>query len=247
MKRRLVHMLLTETGAELRKAFRAPEFIIPTLALPFAFYMLFGIMLSRSAAGAATLLATYGIFAVMGPALFGFGAGGANERELGWLGIKRAAPAPAMTYIGAKLLTTIVFASFALMPIYAAAGFMGDVALARSAWLALLVSHLLAVVPFALLGLAFGFRFGANAAIALSNVAFLSLAVLGGLWFPIQIFPAVMQAIAGWLPSFHLAEVSLAIVGARPDGDTGFHLLVVGILSAVFAVLAGLAWLRQKS
>ncbi len=239
-------VLLTETGAELRKAFRAPEFVAPTLALPFAFYLLFGIMLSRGSAGASTLLATYGVFAVMGPAVFGFGAGVATERERGWLDIKRAAPAPAFSYIGAKLLATVIFAVFALMPIYAAAGFLGDVALTRGGWFGLLLTHLLAVAPFALLGLALGFRFGTNAAIALSNLAFLGLAVLGGLWFPIAFFPAVMQSIAQWLPSFHLAEISLAFVGARPADSGGTHLVVVAAMTAVIAVLAGLAWLRQR-
>ncbi len=239
-------ILLTETGAELRKAFRAPEFVVPTIALPFAFYLLFGVMLSRGPTGAGMLLATYGVFAVMGPAIFGFGAGVANEREKGWLDIKRAAPAPAFSYIGAKLLTTVIFGTFALMPVYAAAGFLGDVALPRSAWLALLLTHLIAVAPFSLLGLALGFRFGANAAIALSNLVFLALAVLGGLWFPIQFFPAVMQSLAQWLPSFHLAEVSLAIVGARPTDGIASHLAVVAAMTAVFAMLAGLAWRRQR-
>ena len=239
-------ILLTETGAELRKTFRAPEFVIPTLALPFGFYLLFGIVLSGGSNAARALLATYGVFAVMGPAIFGFGAGVATERERGWLDVRRAAPAPAYSYIGAKLLMTMLFATFALMPIYAAAGFLGDVALSRSAWLGLFLSHLLAVAPFSLLGLALGFRFGANAAIAFSNLAFLILAVLGGLWFPIAFFPAVMQSLARWLPSFHLAEISLSVVGERSMASTPTHFIIVAVMTGLFALLAGLAWRRQR-
>ncbi len=246
MSSNVLTILLTETGTELRKTFRAPEFVLPTLALPFGFYLLFGIVLSGSSNAAGPLLATYGVFAVMGPAIFGFGAGVATERERGWLDVRRAAPAPGYSYIGAKLLMTLFFATFALMPIYAAAGFLGDVALDRSTWIALFFSHLLAVAPFSLLGLALGFRFGANAAVAFSNLAFLILAVLGGLWFPIAFFPAVLQSIARWLPSFHLAEISLSIAGERSPGNIATHLLAIAAMTALFALLAGLAWRRQR-
>lgn len=241
-----VDVLLAETGAELRKTIRAPEFVIPTLALPVCFYLLFGIMLSRGSA-AESLLATYGVFGVMGPAIFGFGAGVASERERGWLDIKRVSPAPAWSYITAKLLATLVFAVFALLPIYVAAATLGGVALERSAWLGLLVTHLLAVLPFSLLGLALGFRFGANAAIAMSNLCFLSLAVLGGLWFPIALFPTALQNVAFGLPSFHLAEVALSFTGSAADSGTGDNLAMIGIMTAVLAGLAGLAWQGQRT
>ena len=38
--------LLIESGAEVLKALRAPEYVIPTLVLPVAFYSLFGVVLS---------------------------------------------------------------------------------------------------------------------------------------------------------------------------------------------------------
>ena len=64
-----------EAGAEVLKAVRAPEFILPTLLMPCAFYTIFGVVLSSSSDNAAYLLATYGVFAVMAPSIFGFGVG----------------------------------------------------------------------------------------------------------------------------------------------------------------------------
>jgi ABC-2 type transport system permease protein len=246
MASRLATVLAAETGAELTKSLRAPEFILPTLALPTAFYLLFGVMLSQSASAAAHLLATYGVFAVMGPSLFGFGAGVANEREKGWLELKRTAPVPALSFIGARLAATVLFCAMALMPLYAAAGFFGDVALPRSTWTLLLASHLIAAVPFSLLGLAIGFSFGANGAVAVANLAFLGLAVLGGLWFPVSLFPEILQTIAAFLPSYHLAEVSLAIVRPESAGGVRMHALVIATMTVLLAVLAGWCWLRQR-
>lgn len=247
MSARIIDVLAAETGAELLQSLRAPEFVLPTLLLPTVFYMIFGIMMSRGGPEVATfLLATYGVFAVMGPALFGFGAGVASEREKGWLSLKRAAPAPAASFIGAKLISTLVFASLALMPIYAAAGFLGGVSLSRGEWALLLATHLSAVVPFALIGLSLGFSFGANAAIAMANIVFLGLAVLGGLWFPVTMFPGLMQTLALGLPSFHLAQISLSVVDPSRIASPALHLGIAALMTAVFAALAGLAWVRQR-
>lgn len=235
--------LLNETGADLRHSLRAPEFLLPTLILPGAFYLLFGITFGRGGQTAIYLLATYGVFAVMGPSLFGFGAGVASDREKGWLQIKRTLPAPAASFIAARLLTTLVFGCAALLPIYLAAGWLGDVALPRSQWWLLLASHLTAVIPFALIGLCIGLNFGANAAIAVANIVFLALAVLGGLWFPLTMMPQALQQAAQALPSWHLASVSLAVVG-NSDGVIG-HLIFILVLSAVLAAIAMRGWTRQ--
>ena len=244
MARTLPGILAAETGAELTQSFRAPEFVLPTLALPVAFYLFFGVLMSRGAETSAYLLATYGIFAVMGPSLFGFGVGVANERERGWLELKRAAPAPGSTFIGAKLLSTLTFSAIALIPIYAAAAFLGGVVLPRGTWLSLFAVHLSAVLPFALIGLTIGFRFGTNGAVAIANIVFLGFAVLGGLWFPATFFPGWMLAISNALPSYHLAEIGLAVVNG--DGGATGHAIVVAGMTLAFALLAGWAWSRQR-
>ena len=79
-----------ESWAEIIKSARMPQFIIPTIALPPAFYALFALAMGQGSAEMATrTLATFGVFAVMGPALFGFGANIAAERESGQLELKR--------------------------------------------------------------------------------------------------------------------------------------------------------------
>ncbi|MEL6950105.1 MAG: ABC transporter permease [Pseudomonadota bacterium] len=246
MSRTYAGILAAETGAELTQSFRAPEFLLPTLALPVAFYMMFGVLMSRGGGAATYLLATYGIFAVMGPSLFGFGVGVAGERERGWLELKRAAPAPASTFIGAKLGATIAFAAMALMPIYAAAAFMGGVELPKTVWLTLFLVHLSAVFPFSLIGLSIGFSFSTNGAVAIANIVFLSFAVIGGLWFPATFFPGWMVAISNALPSFHLAEIALTVVDAPGDRIAGFHATVVAGMTLACAALAGWTWSRQR-
>lgn len=226
--------LQTETGAEILKAIRAPEFLIPTLIFPVAFYTLFGVVLSGGDVGRATyLLATYGIFATMGPAIFGFGIAVANERERGWLDLKRAAPAPGVSYVLAKVLTTLIFASLAVASVHAVAGFGAGVVLPRSTWALLTGVHILSTLPFILIALSIGFLLKANGAVAIANLLFMGLAVLGGLWIPISIFPAIMQSLAQLLPSHHLAEIALFVSGAPGNRNLGFHLSTIFLMTAV--------------
>lgn len=235
-----------ESGAELLKALRAPEFIFPTLGMPVAFYILFAIVLPNNGNTAPYLLATYGVFAVMGPAVFGFGISVANERDKGWLSLKRAAPSSGLNYIGAKICSTLLFASISVAIIYAVAGFSAGVALSTQTWTLLLLTHILATFPFILVGLCIGFLCNGNAAVAISNLFFLGFAALGGLWIPITLFPPSMQAFAHFLPTYHLSEIALSILGAPGSRDISYHLSIVGLMTLVLLGGTALAWTKQR-
>jgi ABC-2 type transport system permease protein len=241
-----MNALINETGAEILKAIRAPEFLLPTLLMPCTFYSLFGVILSAGNNNATYLLATYGVFAVMGPSIFGFGVGVANERDKGWLQLKQAVPAPAYSYVAAKIITTLLFACLALMPIYLIAGFFGGVELPREIWFGLFGIHLISAIPFVLIGLSLGLSLNSGAAVAISNIVFLGLAILGGLWFPVYAFPDMMQSIAKFTPSYHLAELALAIIGAGGEHASSFNLLSICIMSLALLGLAMSAWIRQR-
>lgn len=240
--------ILIETGAEILKTVRAPEFIVPTLVFPVAFYALFGVVLSGgSTETAAYLLATYGIFAVMGPSIFGFGIAVANERERGWLDLKRAAPAPAMSYVLAKVITTLIFASLAVALVHAVAGFGAGVALPRATWAGLLGVHILSTLPFILIGLTIGFMLKANGAVAIANLLFMGLAILGGLWIPIAVFPGIMQTLAQFLPSYHLAEIALEVSGAPGTRNIPFHLITTLVMTVILMGTTLMAWRYQRT
>ncbi|PHR91710.1 MAG: antibiotic transporter permease [Robiginitomaculum sp.] len=252
MKPLFLNIYFHESGAEILKALRAPEYIVPTLVLPVAFYLFFAFaMPGAGTENARYLLATYGVFAVMGPSIFGFGVGVANERDRGWLKLKRASPSPSLSYIAAKITVTLIFASLALIPIYLAAGFGAHIALPRGQWVMLLGIHLLSVIPFVLIGLTLGFSLGSNAAIAVSNIAFLGMSALGGLWIPTFLFPPLMQKISVSLPSYQLAEIALSIVGANANAGAPrmplHNLTIVAIMTAFLAVLAYWAWAKQRN
>src|SRR5690242_12937288 len=104
-----------ETRAEFLKFLRLPAFVVPTLAMPVMFYLLFGVVLGpRSVAStrvATYMIASYGVFGVVGVALGALGIGLATERAQGWMLVKRASPMPPSAYFAAKVAMSMLFAA----------------------------------------------------------------------------------------------------------------------------------------
>ncbi len=185
-----------ECAAEIRMAWRLPQFLLPTVLTPAAFYGLFTIAIAKSPspAAAAASLAGYGVFAAIGPALFGFGAGVAMEREQGRIELKRVSPMPPGAFVAGKLCAALSTTAAALALIYLL-GIVAGVRLAPGQWALLATVHLGSTLPHALIGLGIGMRMGGKGAVAIANALFLGSAVIGGLWIPSS-YPAALDAVA---------------------------------------------------
>jgi len=239
----LARILLAECKAELLKAWRMPGFAVPTLIFPIVFYGMFGVVLGGEDVARATyMLATYGIFASMGPSLFAFGVSVATERDRGWLEVKRAAPLPFAAFLSARLAMAMVFVAVVTVVLFALAYFGGGVRLPFMTWLSLAGLNLLTTAPFALLGLAIGLRAKAQSAAAITNLAFFGFSLLGGLWVPITILPKIMGTFALLMPSYHFGELALAAIGAKEDVAPMFNIGAAVGFSLLFAYMAHRAW-----
>lgn len=244
----LLRLQAIETGHSLLQVWRLPAFSVPTLLFPLMFYALFGLLLPSNTGNAAPahyLLATYGAFAVIGPALFGFGVGLALDEEMGWLRLKRVSPMPMAVHFIARVLTSMVFALAVVLALSALAAVAGGVRLEAGRWLLLWATLTLGALPFCAMGLLIGSLVPARGAVAVVNLVYLPMSVLSGLWFPITMFPEVMQRFALVLPAFHLGDLALTIVGLR-QANVPLALAVLLGSGVLFLVLA-LAVQRRRA
>ncbi|GAA3718117.1 ABC transporter permease [Sphingomonas cynarae] len=237
-----------EAVAEVRRSLRLPQFLAPTVLTPAAFYGLFTLAVTKSPspAFAAATLAGYGVFAATGPALFGFGAGVAMEREQGLIELKRVSPMPAGAYLAAKLAASLVATALALVLIYALAVIAG-VRLPAATWVVLAVLHLTSCAPFALIGFGFGMRMSGKGAVAVANALFLGYSVLGGLWIPSAVLPGWMRALGETVPSYHLGQIARALVGADTIGSPVGHALAILVMTALAGWWARSGWQRSPA
>ena len=246
----IARITMNETRAELTKLTRLPAYVIPTLAFPCAFYVFFGIVMNGSqhlgpTSAATYMLATFGAFGVVGCALFAFGVSVAMERGQGWLLVKRASPMPPAAYFVAKVLTTMAFALVIVLMLCLLAAEFGGVRLAPQAWLALIAVLVLGSIPFGALGLAIGFVAGPNSAPAIVNVVYLPMSFLSGLWVPVEALPRAVAHIAPFLPTYHLGQLALGIVGPG-HGSAPTHILILAAWTVAGAAAAAYGMKRDE-
>jgi ABC-2 type transport system permease protein len=236
-----------EAKYEFLRVLRTPAFAAPTLLFPPLFYLLFGILLNHGNSGAAHyLFASYSVFGVMAPSLFGFGVGIAIERERGWLALKRVAPMPPGAYLFSKMAMAMLFVAIIYAILAAMAYGLGGVRLAPVQWLLVAAIALLGAMPFCALGLMIGAKANANAAPAFVNLIYLPMAFLSGLWMPLTMLPKIIGQIAPVWPAYHLNQLALMSVGQIPVADVGVHLLWLGGFTAICFAIAR-RWLARAA
>jgi ABC-2 type transport system permease protein len=237
---RLVRAYLAEARFESLRMFRVLGFSLPFLLLPVALYLLFGVVLFGDAVrndpvAGKFLFAAFAVFGVMGPGMFGFGATIATEREQGLLTLKRALPAPAGSYLLAKLLMTMLFAFIVMATMIPAALLLGHLHLTFSQCANITAVNILGSLPFCAIGLFIGTRASGKAAIAFVNLIYVPMMHVSGLFYPL---PKFLRAISPVWPTYHLQQLVFAALGMSSYGNTAVH---VAVLVGVTLLLTALS------
>jgi ABC-2 type transport system permease protein len=111
-----------------------------------------------------------------------------------------------------------------------------------SAWQAirLIGVFLLGSIPFAAMGLLVAVLVPANSAPGIINLIYLPMSFASGFWMPVSMLPHWLQRIAPALPTYHLAQLALAIIGAAQGRQVLTH---IEALAGYTLVLFGAAWM----
>jgi len=247
----LARVLGSEVVEELRTVLRDPLTLFFSVGMPVGFFALFTSLFGGQAADAgggggltagATMLATYGTFGVTGVALITPGIGLATDRDRGWLRVKAVSATPVPVTLVAKAVATLPH-SLGVLAMTAVGAAISGTQLDPATWLRLVGVLLLGSLPFVLLGLSVGALASGSATTAVLQAVFLPSAVASGLWFPLEMLPSGVQAVAPALPTYHLAQLALA----QLDGsDATGHLLALLASTAVLAAVAVLALRRVR-
>lgn len=249
--KKTLHVYGTEAKCEFLKALRLPAYVIPTLAFPLLFYIMFGLLFGGKqmlggVAVRAYLLVSYGSFGVIGASMFAFGVGVAAERGYGWLQLKRASPMPPLAYFAAKTAMSMLFSTIVVLALFALAAALGGVRLPSATWIELAAVLIAGSIPFCALGLAIGYLAGPSSAPAIVNLIYLPMAFCSGLWIPLPFLPKFLQRSAPFLPPYHLAQLAQQVVAGQHWGRSSMlHLAALAGFTALFLLLARLGYNRD--
>lgn len=244
---RTLTLFFRESYWEFLRLMRTRSFALSITGFPVAFYIFFGLVMNRGEhiaqlSAAKYLLGCYATFGLIGVALFGVGIGLASERAAGWFELKRSSPMPLAAYLLAKCVSAMIFGLIIVSLLVVLAVLIGHVPLSLSEYMRMLALAIVGVVPFTCIGLALAVCVPFSAAPGVANLVYLPMSFCGGLWIPIQSMPVMLQKLALVLPTYHLAQLMLNVLGAPNRGSCashwlglfGFTLIMLGLILIFF-------------
>jgi ABC-2 type transport system permease protein len=226
---------------EIRRVLRSPRFLIFTVCFPVLLFLLYtGIFAKDDKSAVASLMVNMTAFGAMASALF-TGTRVAIERQAGWQRQLRLTPLSGPGYLVAKAATgmTLALAPVILVPLVGR--LVEGVSLDAQGWLRVTVGVWLAVLPFALIGLLIGQIGTADSVQPITQLVMLPMALVGGIFIPIEVMPHWLLSISHVLPSYWLAQVGRG--GVTSDLSTGLGQDV--LVLAIFTVALSVAVIRR--
>ena len=214
------------------------------IVMPTAIYLFFAGMYGGEGGDsgidvAAVMMVTMATYGGLGAAM-NAGSQIQSERSSGWfrqLMLTSLAPGQ---FVAAKILTAIAVLVPAIGTVFLAGAIRG-VRLDPLTWAASLGLIVAALLPMIVFGLVIALWFKPQTATAVTTLTMMALAMLGGLWVPLQLMPAAMQTIGRLLPSYWASQI-----GAWPLVGGDFPWQGVVVLVVWLTVLAAVGALGYR-
>ncbi len=214
---RLLRAYLMEAKVETLAALRTVSFAPPFVILPPAIYFLFGVVLfggdaaNADPAVADWLFVSFAAMGAMMPGIYG-GTILATEREGHLTTLKRALPQPPGASLLAKMLTAMLICAIAVVLVAIVALIAQKITLSPVQVGVVCAVLIAGSIPFAAIGLFIGAYTSTAASIAWSNLVFLPMLWLSGLFIPL---PAFLKPWVVIWPAFHLNQLAFGAAGVE--------------------------------
>ncbi|MFF3873547.1 ABC transporter permease [Streptomyces sp. NPDC001978] len=223
---------------EVRRTLRDTGFVIGGIAMPVMMYLLFTNLGENDGAWKTASMVGMAAYGAVGSAL-NTGGAVAEDRAVGWLRQLRVTPMTPRQVVTGRALTGAVTVLPAIVAVLASGGLLNGVRLAAWQWAVIALLLWLGSVPFTLLGLGNGYRLTGPATGVANMVCNLGLAVVGGLWFPITLFPDWLRALSAYTPTNRFAQLGTSVADGHSPAPGAILVLALWLLAfGSYAVLS---------
>jgi ABC-2 type transport system permease protein len=176
-------------------------------------------------------------------AVISSGARIAAERQEGWTRQMRITPLPARAYFSSKIGSGYLLAGLSMVVLYAVGSAIG-VRLSAGQWVTMTGLLLIALIPFAILGIVLGHLLTADSAGPAVGGLTALFALLGGTWFPLAT-GGVLLSIVKCVPSYWLVQAGNAAHGGHGWPAEGW--IIVAAWSVALGFLAVRVYRRDTA
>ncbi|MVX59573.1 ABC transporter permease [Streptococcus danieliae] len=146
-------------------------------------------------------------FSMSSFALFSFPMMLVEDQKNHWLSFLRHSPLPLWKYHLSKILRVGLCFLASILIVFLNGAFLRNIQLTLATWLLSVLLLLLTATVYLALGLCLQHIQSEQTLSLVANVLFLLLAILGGSWMPISLFPDWLQGISKLTPSYHVNQL----------------------------------------
>ncbi len=172
--------------------------------------------------------------------MIGCGTRIASERQIGWTRQLRITPLSVRAYFSAKVLSAYMMSALTIALLYLAGAATG-VSIAAGTWLEMTGLIIIALLPFAALGITLGHLLTVDAVGPATGGVVSLLAIISGTWFPVQ--HGFLHDIGVWFPSYWLATAGRIAAHGSNWGLKGW--LVVVLWGVALTITARIAYRKD--
>jgi ABC-2 type transport system permease protein len=237
-------MMLAYTLLEAKAQFRNRDAVVWRLGLPAGVYVLLTLVDGETSGRNTGRMVAMAAFGAVAAGLFATGPSLAQERASGWLRQLRTTPIRPSVAVVAKVIVAMVWVLPSIALVAAMGILLTDIELDWRAWTELIGLMWVGSAPFAALGVLIGLAIpDAGAANTATNLAFVMLWLLGGIFTPAGDMPDVLAAISRKLPTSGILEIGDSV--AHGNSIPGSAPALIVAWTAMAGALATLAWRRS--
>ncbi|WP_276351522.1 ABC transporter permease [Cohnella caldifontis] len=236
--------------AELLRTIRNRRFVFFSVIMPVAFFFIFSSTVGSDVKIGSVDFTSYylmsmTVYGVIGASLTSFAQRVSKERVQGWIRLLRITPLPSWSYVLSKIVAQGVINLAIILVVFVVGGIGKQIDLPVSVWLESGLWIWIGGFAFMALGTLIGSMRNPDAVQVLALIVYMSLSILGGLWFPTSTMSGAMQTIAKITPTYRLGQGAWNLVGGEAIDWAG-----VGILAAyavVFMLISAYIMKKQEA
>jgi ABC-2 type transport system permease protein len=238
-----MRLALAHAKSDTLQYLRYPAYAVPTLLFPALLLAVVGRAFEQGEPE--RMLAGFAAMALLTVAFFQFGVGIAMTRTSPWETYIRTLPVTPTIRLIARLLSALAFAAISVAVVCTVGVLLYEPHLGGWRVPTLVLALAAGVVPFGLLGIAFGYWLPPRAALPVANIAFLMLAIGGSLWRRPEGIPESADTASQLLPTRSWIEILDAV--ATGDSPVPWHhVAALAGWAVVFFALAWLGYVRDE-
>ena len=218
---------------------RQAAYYLLSIGLPSVFYLIFSGMMSGNAP--ASVLQAYlfsmTVFSIMSSAFFSIPSTLQSDKNNNWQKMLQHSPVSMIEYYISKLFSALLTFLLSIVVVFSVGHFVRGVNLPAMDWLIIALIILFGSLVFIAMGVLVSLLPSAQLMSVVGNIVYMALAVLGGLWFPLTMFPKWLQSIGKLTPSYQLMQVvSSYLEHHQFNGKAALIVLIYTVLVSILVL-----------